>query len=578
MKNVYPLKLHLYAHKRVLQTIFTICIFLFLTEESQSQNCLPEGIIFETQSQIDSFQFNYPGCELIEGYVRILGDDISSLSGLGNLTYIGGSLVIDNCNSLINLNGLEALVEINHDLEIMSNTYLNSLQGLSNLKSVGDVFRVFANTSIKDFAGLDSLITIGSYARVTYNDSLQNLDGLNKLTYIGGSFTIASNDALLDLDGLENLSEINGNFDIGWIGGNPSLVSIEGLENLVNIDGELHIKNNSSLKSLQGLANLNPNSISDLAIYYNDSLSDCDVISLCDYLLEPNGSVTIFSNSQGCDDPYEIAESCGNQIECLPFGNYFFTRQAQIDSFQIHFPACTDLQGYVQIRESDISNLFGLNEVSTIGKGFYITDNALLTNLDGLEGLNAIGDYLIFSENSLLTDLEGLSNLDSIGGSLRITFNDALASLNGLDNIEASTIEGLWIYNNPLLSHCDVLSICNFLNYPVGNPIIEDNIAGCNSMGEVSDSCDANSVLVEEPFLLADLSIYPNPAISEITISGVDDLIEEINVYNHIGQRLIHIINAENTIDVSRLPHGLYIIELKWDAFQIRKKLVIQSY
>ena len=32
-----------------------------------SQGCLPEGITFTTQEQIDNFQINYPGCTEIEG-------------------------------------------------------------------------------------------------------------------------------------------------------------------------------------------------------------------------------------------------------------------------------------------------------------------------------------------------------------------------------------------------------------------------------------------------------------------------------------------------------------------------------
>ncbi len=38
-----------------------------------SQGCLPEGITFTTQEQIDNFQTNYPGCTEIEGDV-IIGD------------------------------------------------------------------------------------------------------------------------------------------------------------------------------------------------------------------------------------------------------------------------------------------------------------------------------------------------------------------------------------------------------------------------------------------------------------------------------------------------------------------------
>jgi hypothetical protein len=36
-----------------------------------SQGCLPEGITFTTQAQIDSFQINYPGCNAVEGNVII---------------------------------------------------------------------------------------------------------------------------------------------------------------------------------------------------------------------------------------------------------------------------------------------------------------------------------------------------------------------------------------------------------------------------------------------------------------------------------------------------------------------------
>ena len=50
---------------------------LFITEYQQlsctcpncGQICLPNGITFTTQGQIDSFSINYPGCSVIGGYV-----------------------------------------------------------------------------------------------------------------------------------------------------------------------------------------------------------------------------------------------------------------------------------------------------------------------------------------------------------------------------------------------------------------------------------------------------------------------------------------------------------------------------
>lgn len=55
-------------------------------------SCLPEGIIFSNQAQIDNFNSNYPDCTEIKGGVLIEGNDISNLDGLSIVTSIGGYL------------------------------------------------------------------------------------------------------------------------------------------------------------------------------------------------------------------------------------------------------------------------------------------------------------------------------------------------------------------------------------------------------------------------------------------------------------------------------------------------------
>ena len=65
---------------------FYIALFFFTTT---AQSCLPEGIVFTNQSQIDQFQINYPNCTEIEGDVVIgfwLGTNITNLNGLSILT------------------------------------------------------------------------------------------------------------------------------------------------------------------------------------------------------------------------------------------------------------------------------------------------------------------------------------------------------------------------------------------------------------------------------------------------------------------------------------------------------------
>ena len=46
-------------------------ILLFIWFMGSSQGCLPQGIIFISQAQIDSFPINYPNCTKIEGRVNI---------------------------------------------------------------------------------------------------------------------------------------------------------------------------------------------------------------------------------------------------------------------------------------------------------------------------------------------------------------------------------------------------------------------------------------------------------------------------------------------------------------------------
>jgi len=99
-------------------------LFLLISSTSFSQSCLPEGIIFTSQAQIDSFQVNYPNCTEIEGEVEIgtdsVNNDITNLNGLIVLTSIRGSLWIHNNDFLPSLSGLNNLVTISGYLTYIS--------------------------------------------------------------------------------------------------------------------------------------------------------------------------------------------------------------------------------------------------------------------------------------------------------------------------------------------------------------------------------------------------------------------------------------------------------------------------
>ena len=86
--------------------ILTLSALLFASVYLFGQPCLPEGIEFTTQEQIDNFQVNYPGCNEIEGDVSISGHDITDLNGLSSLEKILGTLRIEGNDTLQSLEGL----------------------------------------------------------------------------------------------------------------------------------------------------------------------------------------------------------------------------------------------------------------------------------------------------------------------------------------------------------------------------------------------------------------------------------------------------------------------------------------
>ncbi len=227
-----------------------------------SQGCLPEGISFTTQEQIDNFAVNYPGCTEIEGDISIKD------YGTGNIT---------------NLDGLCVLIATGGSLSINENHSLISIIGLANLT------------------------TIEGYLWIGSNEALTNLNGLEYVTSIGGNLNITINSALINLNGLANLSSIGGDLEIS---DNSALTSLSGLDNLTFIGGDLIILYNTALTSLNGLENIASGSIENLHVYENSLLTNCDAQSICNYLATPNGLINIFNNSPGCNNPNEVQQAC----------------------------------------------------------------------------------------------------------------------------------------------------------------------------------------------------------------------------------------------------------------------------
>jgi hypothetical protein len=131
--------------------------------------------------------------------------------------------------------------------------------------------------------------------------------GLEGITSIGGDLLIIGNDSLTSLTGLEGLDSIGGGLSIGC---NAALTSLAGPEGLTYIGGSLSIGYNNALTNLTGLDNIDVGSINDLYINNNTLLSTCEVQSICNYLVSPNGTIEIHDNANGCDSQEEVHLAC----------------------------------------------------------------------------------------------------------------------------------------------------------------------------------------------------------------------------------------------------------------------------
>ena len=311
--------------KKLLHTFILSLIIPFTV---LSQSCLPEGITFSTQEEIDNFQTNFPNCTEIEGSLNIEGDDITNLNALNVLTFIGGRLNIISNPALISLEGLDNVTSIVGRLDVLWNPALTSLEGLDNVTSIGGVLKISSNHNLTSLTGLENLISVGEDISISANSDLTSISALGNLTHIGGNLflkvPITSLPAfenltsiggyvhfkeldITNLTGLDNLTSIGGFL---MLYGNDALTSITALSNLTSIGGYLRFSGNDALTSLEGIENIDGSSITELYILGNYLLTECEAQSICDYLDIPGGHTEISNNADGCKNQAEVEEAC----------------------------------------------------------------------------------------------------------------------------------------------------------------------------------------------------------------------------------------------------------------------------
>lgn len=470
-----------------MRTIFTGVFCLALLLRVFSQPCLPGGISFIKQNQVDSFHINYPGCTMIGGKVTI-GGGIKNLIGLNGLKTIGGSLMIEGNDSLVNLAGLDSLTTIGGSLYIRYNKALTSLAGLEHLQagSITDL-TICQNSSLSTcgFPGICSWLSSPlGVANIYYNaPGCNNIDEIvdgcggtfttlphgnyyflsqndidnfpvhySACTQLNGNVTIIGDD-ITNLQGLYKISEIQGSLFIGYnqylTPKGTCLSDLAGLDALANVWYQVEISYNNHLKTLSGLNSLR--NTEKFALTNNDSLESVAGLSS---LREIGNFFYIIGNRS-------ITTLVGIDSLNTVLGDFWIRSNDKLTDIA-GFPSLTRVSSTLEISNNpslvlvngfnklktinvllilyndNLSSLAGFTSLKTIGARIKIENNRSLLGLSGLEALTFVDGDMTISRNDALKSLDGLDSLKAVKGTLEISYNDSLATLNGLISLDST--------------------------------------------------------------------------------------------------------------------------------------------
>ena len=157
-----------------------------------------------------------------------------------------------------------------------------------------------------------------------------------------------------------------------------------------------------------------------------------------------------------------------------------------------------------------LTNLNGLQNITSVNQYIDIIDNSSLVNLNGLNNITSAGDLRLI-DNSSLANIDELSKITSLL-SLSIT-NSSITNLDALSNLQSVYL--LTIQDNNLLtSFCGLYKSINsglVYSYDVSgnavNPTQQDIIDG----GSCSDSTNVQSLTYLSPQKNSLEQNYPNP-------------------------------------------------------------------
>lgn len=364
---------------------FILLFFAIFTSVLNGQTCLNEGIVFNSQADVNAFSINYPNCTEILGDVFVQGA-VSDLSPLYNITKINGKLSIIN-SSINQTNIFPNLEFIGTSLSIV-NTSFNTISGFNNLTTVNNTIEFLSNDNLSLVSGFNAL-TKADVIRIVQSVEIQNaftqitkLKSLKLITLVGISpeILISNNsfNSLTKCDELQIFGLENANLDF--------------FSNLDSLKTGLTIYSAPNLASLSGLS----------SISFANAISILGCATLVDLNLPPTfktSNLNISSNPQ-------LTSLAG-------------------------LPSLSRLDELYITGNQSLTSLNGLNDLNIINKIFNITDNPQLTDISALNNLKIVGAPINIERNPSLNaccKIASMVSKNRILGEIQINNNGAECS------------------------------------------------------------------------------------------------------------------------------------------------------
>lgn len=283
----------------------------------------------------------------------------------------------------------------------------------------------------------------------------------------------------------------------------PNVKDLTALGNLKNI-GSLIIRN-TAISNLNGLDNLER--CGYLALTKNDSLSDIKALSK----LRHSKTISLVENNV----------------------------LISLEGFAL------DSVNWLVIQSKTLKTL------KRLGARYCQRLTLIETYLDDFSGHN-----LSYVEEVVL-DITG--NIDSIGSinpeKLSILFSPQLQDITPLNSL--TKLKWLEISTNKNLSLCSVDIICRNLDNPDFRLDVSGNARRCRNKEEIREGCISSIGSIIETNRI---NISPQPATDVLNISGLSEDTPYM-IINMIGDQVMSGM-AYETIDMSSLPAGMYVLQL----------------